>query len=129
MILKFSSTSLDMMPNAQIKPGRETLKNPNVFKDPDVWCQVNRTSRIFTNFFHSRPDVWCHIDTVLICSAIITMFFNIICQYLNPFFNKLSLKILFHSCTGENTKIFFFSETKNIMPRVLITPARMVPTA
>lgn len=120
MILKFSSTFLYLMPNAQIKTGRETLKNPDVFKDPDVWCQVNKTSRISTNFFHFHPDVWCHIDTVLICSAVITVFFNIICQYLNPFFTKLSRKILFNSCTGENTN-FFFPETKNMMPSVRIT--------
>lgn len=131
MILKFSSTFLYLMPNAQIKPGRETLKNPDVFKDPDVWCQVNKTSRISTNFFHFHPDVWCHIDTVLICSAVITVFFNIICQYLNPFFTKLSRKILFNSCTGENTN-FFFSRNKKYNAQCTHnpkTPTRMVPIA
>lgn len=74
--------------------GAQTAKHPDVFKDPDVWCQVNKTSKVFYNFFHLHPDVCCHIDTELICSVTIMVFFNIICHYLNPFFTKLSLKSL-----------------------------------
>lgn len=101
------------MPNTQIKPGRERVKSPDVFKDPDVWCQVNKTSRFFTIFFpHFHPDVWCHKDTVLICSVIITVLFNIICQCLNPSFTKLFLKILLNSFMGENTRIFSLEAKK-----------------
>lgn len=87
-----------------------------------MWCQVNKTSRIFTNFFHCRPDVWCHINTVLICSILITMFFNVICQYWNSFFTRLSLKILPFNLFkvgeryGDKGVLFFPPETKIIMP-------------
>lgn len=83
-------------------------------------------------FFHFHPDVWCHIDTVLICSVIITMFFNIICQYFNPFFTKSSLTILFNSFIAENTKDIFFWKKKKYIYNAQQTqntriPARMVP--
>lgn len=60
--------------------------------------------KVFYYFFsHFHPDVWCHIDTLLICLVVITVFFNIICQYLDPFFTILFLKFLFNSFMGENT--------------------------
>ena len=115
-------------------PDKTWEKNPDVCKDPDVWCQVNKTSRIFTNFSHFPPDVWCHLNTVLICSIIITMFFNIICQYLNSFFTKLSLKILpFNSFKvgGVGTKGLFFPQKQNYNAQWTHntrTPLKTVPT-
>lgn len=111
----------------QIKPWRKKVKSPDVFRDPDAWYQVNKTSRFFTIFFYFLPDVWCHTDTVLICSVIITVFFNIICQYLNPFFTKLFLKNLVSFIYGGKHKDTFFRSKKHNAQQTHTTrtPARM----